>query len=170
MVPGTGIGAFVFASAGQPHIFSVFKFGLFGLLFRITVVDEPGRPNLKRAELQPDSDSRGHTPSPIRVENAIYLGGSHVVGAAPRLGLEPTSLPPWTAFSVSPRCGTTNNAQAQPLGVASRAAKLGGGLWPGRAAVGKTGGLSVEWGTTVEHTEWGACAEHARLQLNDNDD
>ena len=69
--------------------------------------------------------------------------------------------------SVSPRCGTTNNAQAQPLGVASRAAELGGGLW--RAAVGKTGRLTVEWGTTVEHTVWGACAEHARLQLNDND-
>ncbi len=78
--------------------------------------------------------------------------------------------------SVSPRCGTasatTNNrdapSQAQPLGVASRAAELGGGLW--RAAVGKTGRLTVEWGTTVEHTEWGAsrCAEHARLQLNDN--
>ncbi len=84
-------------------------------------------------------------------------------------GLTPccSSLPPRTAFhSVSPRCGTTNNAQAQPLGVASRAAKLGGGLW--RAAVGKTGRLTVEWGTTVEHTEWGACAEHARLQLNDN--
>jgi hypothetical protein len=42
-----------------------------------------------------------------------------------------------------------------------------GGLW--RAAVGKTGRLSIEWGTTVEHTEWGACTEHARLQLNDND-
>ena len=69
--------------------------------------------------------------------------------------------------SVSPRCGTTNNAQAQPLGVASRAAELGGGLW--RASVGKTGRLTVEWGTTVEHTVWGACAEHARLQLNDND-
>ena len=51
--------------------------------------------------------------------------------------------------------------------VASRAAELGGGLW--RAAVGKTGRLTVEWGTTAEHTEWGACAEHARLQLNDND-
>ena len=69
---------------------------------------------------------------------------------------------------VSPRCGTTNNAQAQPLGVASRAAELRGGLW--RAAGGKTGRLSVEWGTTVEHTVWGACAEHARLQQNDNDD
>ena len=60
------------------------------------------------------------------------------------------------------------DAQARPLGVASRAAELGGGLW--RAVVGKTGRLSVEWGTTVEHTVWGACAEHARLQLNDNDD
>jgi hypothetical protein len=68
---------------------------------------------------------------------------------------------------VSSRCGTTNNAQARPLGVASRAAELRGGLW--RAAVGKTGRLTVEWGTTAEHTEWGACAEHARLQLNDND-
>jgi hypothetical protein len=54
----------------------------------------------------------------------------------------------------------------------SRAAKLGGGLWRATGTVGKTGRLSVEWGTTVtvEHrdTEWGACAGHARLQLNDN--
>jgi hypothetical protein len=86
---------------------------------------------------------------------------------------------PWTGLryhlgplsSVSPRCGTTNNAQARPLEAlaASRAAELRGGLW--RSAVGKTGRLSIEWGATVEleHTEWGACAEHARLQLNDND-
>ena len=81
----------------------------------------------------------------------------------------PSSLPRRTAFQcLSPVWHHQQRAQAQPLGVASRAAELGGGLW--RAAVGKTGRLTVEWGTTVEHTVWGACAEHARLQLNDNDD
>ena len=79
-------------------------------------------------------------------------------------------LPPHTAFpGASP--GWHRDHQQRPClaprsSVASR--KLRGGLW--RAAVGKTGRLTVEWGTTAEHTEWGACAEHARLQLNDNDD
>ena len=40
--------------------------------------------------------------------------------------------------------GTTNNAQARPLGVASRVAELGGGLW--RATVGKTGRRSSSGG------------------------
>ena len=54
--------------------------------------------------------------------------------------------------------GTTNNAQARPLGAATRAAEVGGGLWRATVRVGKTGRLPVEWGTTVEQTEWGACA------------
>ncbi len=87
---------------------------------------------------------------------AYSLSGHRETSSSLRYHLGPLS-------SVSSRCGTTNNAQAQPLGVASRAAELGGGLW--RAAVGKTGRLTVEWGTTVEHTVSGACAEHARLQL-----
>ena len=33
----------------------------------------------------------------------------------------------------------------------------------------KDGQAVVEWGTTVEHTVWGACTEHALHQLNDND-
>ena len=33
----------------------------------------------------------------------------------------------------------------------------------------KDGQAVVEWGTTVEHTVWGACSGHALNQLNDND-
>jgi hypothetical protein len=32
----------------------------------------------------------------------------------------------------------------------------------------KDGQAVVEWGTTVEHTVWGACARHEH-QLNDDD-
>ena len=57
------------------------------------------------------------------------------------------------------------SSQAPRSSVASRRAR-------GRAVAGhgrKDGQAVVEWGTTVEHTVWGACARHALHQLNDND-
>jgi hypothetical protein len=87
-------------------------------------------------------------------------------------------VPPRAAFQCLAPVGTNSNAQleAQPLGVASRAQSSGVGCGgpqsdfkTGRLPPGRRSNL-VEWGTTVEHTEWGVCAGHARLQLSDNDD
>jgi hypothetical protein len=81
--------------------------------------------------------------------------------------LSPLRLLPSGRFPVS-RPGWHHQQRSSPAPRSSVAsAKLGGGLWR-RATVGKTGRLSVEWGTTV-HTEWGARVVGFTLVSNWND-